>query len=337
MKRVFILLSVGLIFISCSTNNKNINDLEEEVSENLWCVPESTISDGTSFFPLMDNPNYTTVSEIETRNFLNDNSKLALYKINNQVYAYPYDYTNKYEVINDSFDDTHIALTYCPFTESALCFDRKLSNDNILTLKASGYLHKDNLVPSDANTTLFWSQMKTSGLRLNNKEDKLKTFNILETRWQTVKNHYPNALVFNFETNCETCAGAETQLNLNNLFGVINEHVLEDTIHLFKYEDFSNNTKIVRISVNNKNTIVVGNKNKVYFNAFYIPSNITFSALDDSEFPLVLKDNEGNKWDIFGVATEGPRTGSKLTAPKSYVAAGWAWEDFFENLIYYNN
>lgn len=334
MNRLTLILFI--IVLGCSTSdNDNINESNEEITESLWCVPESSISGGFSSFELMESPNYSSVSEIDSRNFLNDNSKLALLKVDNKIYAYPYDYTNKYEVINDSFATEHLAITYCPFTESALCFDRKISSDSILTLKASGFLHKDNLVPKDINSDFFWSQMKSSGIRHENKDEKIKTYNIVETIWLTVKEFYPTALVFNFDSNCETCDNNSTQLNLNNLFGVFNEHVLEDTIHLFNYNSFSDNTKTERISVNNKNAIVVGNKKNVFVNAFYIPSNTTFDALDDSEFPLILSDNQGNKWDIFGYAIEGPKTGQKLASPKSYIAAGWAWEDFFENLVYY--
>ena len=42
-----------------------------------------------------------------------------------------------------------------------------------------------------------------------------------------------------------------------------------------------------------------------------------------------MKDQEGNKWNIFGEAVEGPRTGSQLTATSSYNAYWFAWGTFW--------
>ena len=82
--------------------------------------------------------------------------------------------------------------------------------------------------------------------------------------------------------------------------------------------------------------MVIGSKEKVFFNAFFVPSNLNFEVLDVSAFPNILNDNEGNIWDIFGYAVEGPRLGQKLDTPLSYVAAEWAWNNIYEDLIIHN-
>ena len=99
---------------------------------------------------------------------------------------------------------------------------------------------------------------------------------------------------------------------------------------------FLNGNKIETLSINGYNTLIVGNKNKIFFNAFYNPGNLIFEALDENYFPNVLTDNEGNIWDIFGYAIEGPRLGDRMDTPKSYVAAEWAWNELFEDLVFYN-
>jgi len=328
-----------IILLNCSSdstnNNPNSNNNGSSI-ESLWCVPTENFVGGTLIFPTIDNPQYKTVSEMETINFLGDNWKLALLKIDNQVYVYPYDYTHYSEIVNDSFGDLHLAISYCPITETALCFDRKLSDTEIITLKASGFLYKENLVPSDTSEKYFWSQMLNEGLRSSTKGIELKTINIVETIWLNVKTHYRDALVYN-HTNVNDCDCGDSlePIDFDNLFGVINNQV-NKTAHLFNYNNFINNKKTEYLTINGKSTIVIGSKENVFFNAFYIPFNLDFEALNESEFPNILTDKEGNIWDIFGNAVQGPREGQKLDTPLSYVGAEWAWNEFFDNITIHN-
>ena len=334
MKRLLILTFI--ILVNCSSENTNIKDNSDEVSDNLWCVPKTDIAGGGSY-DIKENPTYNSVSEIDATGFLNDNSRLALLKINGQVFAYPYDYTNNFEVINDTFGDIPLAITYCPITESAISFDRRLPNGETITMKASGFLYKDNLITTDEDLNYYWSQMAIRGLRDSSKEIRLKTFNIIESYWLGVKTHFPNALVFNHPdvTNCN-CDETPVPIDYNNLLGVIHERVFDDIVHVFNYNNFDNGIELDYTAVNSQDVIIVGSKEKVYFNAFYLPSNLTFTALDVNEFPNVLTDNEGNIWDAFGYAISGNRAGAKLNSPKSYVAAQWAFNDIFENIVFHD-
>lgn len=333
MKRLLILTC--FLLVNCSTEN-TIKDNTDEIVDNLWCVPKADIAGGGSY-EINDKPDYNSVSVIDATGFLNDNSRLALLKINNQVYAYPYDYTNNFEVINDTFGDIPLAITYCPITESALSFDRRLPNGETITMKASGFLYKDNLITTDADLKYYWSQMAIRGLRDTSKEIRLNTYNIIESYWLAVKTHFPDAMVFNHPdvTDCN-CDETPIPIDFNNLLGVIHEHVFDDIVHLFNYNNFDNGIEIDYTTANSKNVMIVGCKEKVYFNAFYLPSNLTFTPLDVSEFPNILTDNEGNIWDAFGYAISGNRQGTKLYSPKSYIAAEWAFKDIFENLVYHN-
>lgn len=340
------LLLVLVFIVACSsTGNETLNDVTNtnENNASLWCVSDQFLAGGT-FFPIMDNPSYNTVTEIESTNYLNDNSKLALLKINDQVYIYPYDYTNTFEVVNDNIDDNYFAISYCPITESALGLDRKLSTDEIISFKASGFLYKDNMVPSDVNSTYFWSQMLLTGLRESSKPIKLNTYNIVESTWLIAKTYFPDAKVFNHENILDcNCDETPNPIDFQNPFGVLEEigsifnlKGFKYIPHLFYYNNFLNGNKLKSITINNNKTIIVGNKNKIFFNAFYIPNTLTFNVLPENEFPNILKDNEGNIWDIFGYAILGPRKGQKLESPTSYVAAPWAWNEFFDDITYHN-
>lgn len=338
MRIKYIFLCLLILLASCSNNSTDSDQLQNNSTineeENSWCIPTEFLAGGVLVFPTTSNPEYNTISEVSSLNFIKDNSKVALLKIDEQVYVYPHDYTSYYEIINDSFDNLNFAITYCPITETALCFDRKLSNNETISLKPSGYLYKENLVPSDTNEKYFWSQMLTEGIRTSSKEISLNTLNIIETTWLKTKTHFLNALVFNHQN--VSITSADIPLDLSNNFGVINNQVNNNSIHLYSYNNFINDKRLDFISVNGQNTLVVGSKENVFFNAFYIPINLDFEALNESEFPNILTDNEGNIWDAFGNAVQGPREGQKLESPLSYVGAEWAWNEFFDNITIHN-
>ncbi|MEJ2114408.1 MAG: DUF3179 domain-containing (seleno)protein [Flavobacteriaceae bacterium] len=338
MSTKFIYVSLLILLASCSNNSSDSAESQGNTTtneeENSWCIPTEFLAGGVLVFPTINNPEYNTIPEISSLNFLKDNSKVALLKINQQVYVYPHDYTSYYEIINDTFDNLNFAITYCPITETVLCFDRKLSNNETVSLKPSGYLFKENLVPSDANAKYFWSQMLTEGIRTSSKEISLNTINIIETTWLKTKTYFPNALVFNHQNISNSFT--DIPLDLSNNFGVITNQVNNKSVHLYSYNNFINDKRLDFISVNRKNTIVVGSKENVFFNAFYIPTNLDFIALNENEFPNILTDNEGNIWDVFGHAVQGPRQGQKLDSPLSYVGVEWAWNEFFDNITIHN-
>ena len=106
MKLFYIFLFV--VLFNCSSDGDNTitntsNNNDNNTTTSVWCVPTSNIAGGVLKFPTIDSPNYKSVSEMENINFLGDNSKLALLKLNSQVYVFPYDYTNYSEVVNDTF------------------------------------------------------------------------------------------------------------------------------------------------------------------------------------------------------------------------------------------
>ncbi|HMC01508.1 MAG TPA: DUF3179 domain-containing (seleno)protein [Flavobacteriaceae bacterium] len=333
-----LLIPILFILYGCSNNSDDSqNKIVENISDDsIWCVPIENIAGGTLNFPLIENPQFNSVSEIEAIGILNNSSKVALLKINDQVYVFPYDYTNYYEVINGNFGNHYLAISYCPITESALCFDRKISENETINMKASGYLYKENLVISDSCSKYFWSQMLNEGVKNSSKDIKLNTINIVETRWYIVKNYFQNALVFNHPNllNCQ-CDGSIESIDMDNQFGVISNDIRK-SVHLYGYDNFTTGTEIKYLNLNGKDIIIIGNKENIFINAFYIPTNLNFETLDLNMFQKILKDNHGNIWDIFGYAVEGPDIGHRLDSPKSYIAAPWAWNEFFDNITVHN-
>ena len=325
----FFLLSILILFFSCNNSQEEtINDSIPE-SESKWSVDEDNIKGGGKTYELSKTPKFGTVNDFLR---LSDHEKVALVSFKNEVRVYPYFFTNHFEVINDSFNDLNIAVTYCPLTKSGICYDREIDNKTY-ELLASGYLYKDNMVPSDKNQELLWSQMLMSVIGKNNAGKKMNNYNLIETNWKTVKTYFSDAKVYYHEKRDAN----PTDPNLNEtgdaayIYGVFNEKI-ETEVNLFKYDIFKDKTKLTNKVFNNRNVIVIGSKEKYFVTSYYTKDNLSFSLLDDSEFPNIIKDNEGNIWNVFGYAISGNRKGEQLDSPKAYVAQYWAWKDFFTNL-----
>ena len=335
----FFYLFIFLIGISCSKEHTE-RLLEDPINDSPWINVEKPFPTGENgLFPLIKSPKFKAVSSFTN---LSNDDKVAMVSFNGKVKVYPYLYVNRSEIVNDYIDNYYFAISYCPQTKSAINYNRIVQNDT-LDLVASGYLYKDNMVPSDENYQMYWSQMMMKGITNNAHSKRIKTFNTIETTWKTVLEYYPNADVFYYEgpiitpripTNTFSEKSNTEIENSDFVFALIenlNDLGKDELIHAYSIKSFSDITEFKDFIIDGKPSMLIGNKQKHFFSSFYTPNGLTFT-LANQDFPPTLKDNEGNKWNAFGYAFEGPRKGTQLESTKSYVASWWAWKDFFKNI-----
>ena len=72
--------------------------------------------------------------------------------------------------------------------------------------------------------------------------------------------------------------------------------------------------------------MVVGSKKHGFIMSFN--GRYQMKAVQDA-FPVIMEDDTGTRWNIFGEAVSGPGKGERLTTPPSYFAAEWAFEALF--------
>lgn len=340
MRNLFYFLFL-LIIVSCSSNSIEIDETIEN-NQSKWVnvdKPYPTGEDG--LFPLVNDPIYKLPHEF---NNLNDDDKVAIVSFQNQIKVYPYLYTNKSEIVNDSIGDYFYAVSYCPQTKSAINFNRIIQNDT-LDLVASGYLYKDNMVPSDKNFNFYWSQMLLKGITNGAVAKNLRSLNLIETNWKTVVDYFPNAKVYYYEGDIITPKQpnqntilkhkANTEIaNSDAVFSIIENHSNSgktELVHAYAIKEFSNDISLQELIIDSKPTLLIGSKQHYFFTTFIKPNGLDFQ-LETTNFPYTLVDSEGTKWNAFGYAFDGPKKGQQLESAKSYIASWWAWKDFFENI-----
>jgi len=304
------------LFIGCSSN-----DTGEQLSNNLG----DDLSGELNLFPLALNPDFTTVSEAN----VNDNALVGIVSFGSSVVVYPYPFVVHNEIINDTKAGVKYAFSYCPITKSSIAFKR----DQVF--RASGFLYKNNLAPWDEKTETIWSQMLIQAISGEKEGQRFNTIPVLETRWGTVREYFPNAKVVSSNVFLTRSSPPDNGNNDENqtppdsndfVYGIIEGA----SVNIFKYADFTE--KIINVTILSQKYIVYGNSGKRVINAFKVNRFEDYTVLENDEFPYILKNGSGIRYDILGRGTNG----STLGKPKyAYVAIWSAWEDFYTSFKFH--
>lgn len=319
-----IVLFISFFMFSCSNTKESIITDDTDSPGLIWDIPIENLKEGAPY-ALVTEPEFTTVGELN----LGDNEEVVIIKGEEGIKVYPLRYVNFSEVVNDVIDGTPIAITNCPQTKSSICFIREFQEE-VLNLKASGYLYNDNQVYSNDEETIFWSQMLLEKIRGQNKYKLVKTYPSLKTIWSTVKEFFPDANVyFREESRVESNSKGNKSIE-NIVLGIIDDSRFENELYLFDKNEIGMHKKV---SIQSSETLIYNNTDFKIATAFKLPTNhVEYTHL----FPNIFTDNENNTWDIFGFCTSGNRLGDRLEAHIFYEAEDWAWKLFFENINYDN-
>ncbi|MDZ7659007.1 DUF3179 domain-containing (seleno)protein [Fodinibius sp.] len=194
-----------------------------------------------------------------------------------------------------------------------------------------------------------YSQMLMKGVKGTRSGENLETFQVFETSWSTWKKMFPNAKVLSTDTGFgnsryQGYVYGEDYLNENSpplfpinvdekalggrgykerVFGIIDsnrDNSILDTQN-FVIDNFGSGINLTKTSTRNTDYIVVGSTSLNFVVAFKSElsdgTELNFQPVQGA-LPIILTDNEGNRWDVFGYAVDGPRQGDRLTPATAY-------------------
>lgn len=332
-------------------------------NDNSWLIPFSEVFIGAprDAIPALENPEALPVSEI---NYL-DNSDLVIGYVSEDgnAMAFPHKILDWHEIINFELDEEAKAITYCPLTGTAIGWDRTVGGQ-VTTFGVSGFLYNTNLIPYDRGTVSNWSQMRLECVNGTLIGDKVVTFQILETTWDTWKTMYPDSEVVSTNTGWSRPYNLYPYINRNNedyrvdpwlLFPVSPEdnrlprktRVLgmivdgEAKAYRFSLFDAGSDPTVLMDDFMGESVVIVGSKTENFLMAFNRiledGTELSFGPITGSVNPTeVMTDNEGNIWNIFGKAVSGPRQGERLRSTESYIGYFFAWGAFYPGIEIYD-
>ena len=293
-------------------------------------IAAGEVSGALNPFPLVENPSYRPVHEID---FMQDDELVFISKSCGFIIVYPV--RSMYvEVVNEAQNGVFMAVTYCPITRSGVSINRIQERDTLL-LTASGYLFRENLLPLDLHSGSLLSQMQLKGISGSHQAKQLETFPLIETTWGTVREHFPSAIIYivdGFRKSRVKAPGSTGHVpQYEQPYGILGRSGVE----LFRLDMFPGEIRLISTTVQPGGKIIVAGSSKHHFVVAF-QTSYKMEAVE-GQFPVIMKDEEGSLWNIFGEAVVGTRGGEKLQAPFAYTAADWAWKAHFDQVRYYTN
>ena len=364
MKRLILFLFIGAtIFSSCSsedlkdtnattgTNDPNENNNLPNRGE-VWGVDKSLVFDGgpgKDGIPALLNPNLITPAEA---GYLSDDDLVLGLKYGNKVIAYPHRILDYHEIINVDIEDLSVSIIYCPLTGSGVGWNRIIEN-NKTTFGVSGLLYKNNVIPYDRSTDSNWSQLDLKCINGNLLGEKPEIMVLTEMKWSLWKKLYGQSKVVSTDTGYDRDYFEYPYGNYktNNDYLIFpsdpltNDIPVKERVHaiivptlakVFRFSTFDDG-KVLKDSFRSKNYIIVGNQEFIVsFELDEMTNNLDF-VYNFNGSEIILSDNEGNNWNIFGEAITGPRKGAFLKqAETSMMDYYFSIENFYPHVVIYN-
>lgn len=353
-------LQILLLFNQCTktgavnTSSQDPDPSEQATDPPEWLIPEDAIFDGgpgKDGIPSLSNPFMLTAEEAD---YLEAEDLVIGLKVGEDVRAYPHRILDWHEIVNDRVGGRDIAINYCPLTGTGIGWDREVDGE-VTSFGISGLLYNSNMIAYDRNTDSNWSQMLLKSVNGKQIGKKVTTWPVIETNWKTWKSMFPDTKVLSpitgyYQSYNTYPYGNYRTHNGKLLFPVAYEDTRlpwkERVLGVVRGGDAKayrfNNFPETGIGVINdgflgKGLVVAGSRDMNFMIAFERKmedgTQLTFIPVQDA-LPVIMTDQEGNTWNVFGEAVSGPRAGTQLPTVDAFMGYWVAWGAFYPALKY---
>jgi len=350
---IFIWLLVIFMLASCEVQNPfkppaSQGKPPQQSQQEEWLIPVDEVLDGgpgKDGIPALEMPE-KWILEDEGNEYLSDYSLVLGFSDGDEYCAYPHNILDWHEIINDKVGDQWIAVTYCPLTGTGIGWDRTLLEE-VSTFGVSGLLYNSNLIPYDRKTGSNWSQIRLDCVNGTLKGTRAKILPMVETTWETWKEMYPGTSVVSTNTghhrNYERYPYGDYRTDPGLIFNVKPEDntlnpkervlgvISQGNMRVYRFSSFHNSLELIKDRLGSMDVIIAGKFKKfmVAFNPEVSPGVVLeFTPIQD-QGPVIMEDQEGSRWDIFGRAVSGPRKGEQLDIPESFMGYWFAMAAFY--------
>lgn len=131
--------------------------------------------------PELNNPERLTPAQAD---FMTDDELVLGFVIGGEAGAYPVRFLARHELANDVIGGVPVALGYCTLCLTALMFDRRLPNGDVLTFQTSGLLMDSNKIMIDNETESLWNHLSGTAFAGPLAGTKLEQYPVATVRWK---------------------------------------------------------------------------------------------------------------------------------------------------------
>ncbi len=175
----------------------------QETSSVKHSVPLEDIFTGNPVkdgIPSIDDPSYDSIAEADQ--YLSDDGFGLAVEVNGRHRFYPYQILVWHEIVNETFGDESLLVTYCPLCFTGIVFEREIENE-IYEFGTSGKLYNSNLLMYDRTTDSLWSQALGESVVGNLTGTELVLYPSLTITWDEFKKSFSGGSVLSRDTGFE--------------------------------------------------------------------------------------------------------------------------------------
>ncbi len=147
--------------------------------------------------PAIDEPVFVDVNEADS--WLKPVEPVILAEVGELARAYPLQILIWHEIVNDTFGDLPLAVTFCPLCNTAIAFVRTFDGQ-VLDFGTTGRLRYSNLIMYDRQTETWWQQANGEAIAGQYAGSQLEFYPAVIISWQEFKSAHPDGLVLSQET-----------------------------------------------------------------------------------------------------------------------------------------
>lgn len=316
--------------------------------------------------PPIDNPSFETVSEADS--WLEDDEPGLLVEVSDITRFYPIRILHRHEIVNDVFDGTFVAVTYCPLCNTGLAFDRTIDG-LIHRFGVSGLLRNSDLVMWDDVTQSLWQQITGEAIVGDLTGTRLQPLSTAIVRWADFRDNNPDSDVLGRDQGFGIPYGANPYIGyssrpapidgffsaeLDDRFPALERVVgitVDDTDRAYPFSIISDE-RIVNDELSGQPVAVFWGAptttdaldsfdvasgqaigTGVAFDPVVDGETLTFSS---PEVDVFIDDQTGSTWTLQGVAIDGSLTGTELDILPHRNEFWFAFAAFFPQATVYS-
>lgn len=310
-----------------------------------YIVPPTLVYDSlqkSDALPSLQNPAVTSIANMD--GVLGDDVFGIDVAVDGTHRFYPYQILNWHYVINDTFGDKTLAVTYDPLTASAMVFERSAEEK----FSATGFIYENSMLLGDGAND--WWQTRGIAVIGPRAGDTLATYPSEVLSWGDWKDAYPNGEVLSDETGFARDYARHPYGGYDAAFTVYFPVGTTDTrIEGLKSRVFGVvldgqamafvNTLLKQVTVANESVggnAVVGMYDPEQeivrvFRSTVDGQLLTFIYDEDGE---EIVDNEtGSIWSTTGIATSGELRGTQLAQVQTSSMFWFAWSSAYADTM----
>jgi hypothetical protein len=290
--------------------------------------------------PAIDEPSFVSLEQADE--WLAPNEPVIAFEAGGEARAYPLQILVWHEIVNDTVGGVPVLITFCPLCNTAIAFERTVEG-LILDFGTTGRLRYSNLIMYDRQTETWWQQASGEAIVGQMTRTQLKFLPAPIVAWQDFQAEFPAARVLSQDTGFNRpygenpyrgyddinrspflYDGPETPDQLPAMARILAVELQGDSV-AFAY-DLLAERGVVNAAVGGEPIVVMWQPGTASAldtgqiaqgrdvgaaTAYSRVSNgqvLTFVFIDG-----VIEDEQtGSSWNLFGLAFDGPLSGSRL-------------------------